>query len=642
MKKKPGLVALASASCGILLFFSADEAHAVDVVSVDEKPVRLDVTETSIVSQQFDARVSEGENIQDHGYGSWINRLNAALNWDRWTLGARIDSSLYWRRPVDQPVCGPGAEGACIAPAQYANVVRDDSSRYHDFIYPAKLFAKYTGKGVEVTAGDAYVQFGRGFVLSLRKVDELGIDTTVRGGKLTWNPDPFAFTLVAGVINPTRIDEATGRALVLPRQITPNAARGVPGDSFGPQPIYGSDRVIGAQIVAGRGLPVVLSTHGARFTRCAPFHYQDNGRVADGTFDSPFGSCEPRDTETWLATIPGNATPTIAASEIFIGAQSIEVPSLWKHGSLYVEAAVQKLRHDDRPNETNNSGNALYASLTTNAGKFTSTLEVKSYRNFYGVTGAVDQSRASAFSNIAYTNVPSGEVITQDSAFGFFNACVNGGRLRGDYRLTPGLLVYAQGIYAFTKSETPGGGCDDKGRTISAIGAAATSNRVWDGLGGFELLFDSDRSHFFASAGARDDDKDNGEFYYREMHAEYTFTKHLGGPFSLEMTGRHRLRKEENQNVHNSVDGPQFWRQGEHYTALKIAPKWVISQGIEYTTQLGFPTYYFNGGVLYRFSSESNIKLFGGQQRGGLKCVSGICKVFPAYSGARVELTVRF
>ena len=25
-----------------------------------------------------------------------------------------------------------------------------------------------------------------------------------------------------------------------------------------------------------------------------------------------------------------------------------------------------------------------------------------------------------------------------------------------------------------------------------------------------------------------------------------------------------------------------------------------------------------------------------------VKCVSGICKVFPAYSGARVELTVRF
>ena len=106
--------------------------------------------------------------------------------------------------------------------------------------------------------------------------------------------------------------------------------------------------------------------------------------------------------------------------------------------------------------------------------------------------------------------------------------------------------------------------------------------------------------------------------------------------------GRHRLRKEENQNVRVTAIGPEYWRQGEHYTALKVAPKWVFSQGIEYTTQLGFPTYYFNGSVLYRFTSESNLSVFVGQQRGGLKCVSGICRVFPAYSGARVELTVRF
>ena len=125
--------------------------------------------------------------------------------------------------------------------------MRDDSSRYRDYIYPAKIFAKYTSKTIEVTAGDAYVQFGRGLVLSLRKVDELGIDTTVRGGKLTCTSDPFSVTIVGGILNPTRIDEATGRALVLPREIRPDAARGIQGDRFGPQPIFGSDRVVGAR-----------------------------------------------------------------------------------------------------------------------------------------------------------------------------------------------------------------------------------------------------------------------------------------------------------------------------------------------------------------------------------------------------------
>ena len=633
---------LASLLTTSLVLTFATHAHARDVVSLDQKPVSLEVTETSILSQQFDARISEGELVQNHGYGSWINRLNVALNWDRLTLGMRLDSSAYWRRPVDQPLCGPGETAACIAPVQLNNVVRDDSSRYRTFIYPAKIFARYRSKQLEVIVGDAYVQFGRGLVLSLRKVDELGIDNTARGAKVTWTNDPFSVTLVGGILNPTRIDEATGRALILSRTVEPNAARGIQGDTFGPQPVFGSDRVIGAQIQAGRGTPVVLSTHGARFTRCAPYRYQENGFVDDGTFSAPFGSCAPSDTETWLATLPRAVTPTIAASEVFLGGQSLELPSLWKHGNLYVEAAVQRIYRDATPNATNANGNALYASLTTNFGPITNTLEVKSYRNFYGVTGAVDQSRASAFSNVTYTNVPSAELITQDSAFGFFNACVNGGRQRTDYRLTPGLLLYIQGIYAFTKSEIAGGGCDEMGRTLSVTGAERTSNRVYDGLGGFEWLFDDNQSQFLAAFGGRDDTKENGEHFYSEWHADYTLTKHITGPYSFELIGRHRLRKEENQNIRVSSEGPAFWRQGEHSTALKISPKWVISQGIEYTTQLGFPTYYVNGAVLYRFSSESNIRVFGGQQRGGLKCVSGICKVFPAYSGARVELTIRF
>lgn len=64
--------------------------------------------------------------------------------------------------------------------------------------------------------------------------------------------------------------------------------------------------------------------------------------------------------------------------------------------------------------------------------------------------------------------------------------------------------------------------------------------------------------------------------------------------------------------------------------------------GFEYTTYIGLPTYYVNGGVLYRFTSDSNIRIYAGQNRGGLRCVSGICRVFPSFSGARVELTLRF
>ena len=109
----------------------------------------------------------------------------------------------------------------------------------------------------------------------------------------------------------------------------------------------------------------------------------------------------------------------------------------------------------------------------------------------------------------------------------------------------------------------------------------------------------------------------------------------------MELAGRHRYRIQEGENIRSGNFEGEPWWQGEHQTALKVAPKWIFSQGIEYTSFIGLPTYYVNGGILYRFTSQSNLRLYAGQNRGGLRCVSGICRVFPAFSGARAELTIR-
>ncbi len=617
-----------------LALASTREARALDLPKVGGEPVKLDVTDTSVVAQHFDAR--EGEQDADQGYGAWLNRLNLALRYKEWTVGTRLDSSFYWLRPEDRVDCTPTSHPfGCIDPAARQNIVRDGASRYRNSIYPAKLWATYQAHNLEATVGDSYVQFGRGLVLSMRKIDDLGIDNTIRGGKVTFSKDPFAVTVVAGLANPSRVDEATGRALFLPNS--------VPGDTSGAQPLFGSDRIIGAEIEAGRGLPIVFSTHAARLTRCAPYKYDASGRVQDGFLDAPFGTCNPSDNSIWLASLPHGNSPAIDASEIMTVGQSVEIPSLWGHGQIYLEAAAQKRYHDDQPLDANASGNAVYGSVSANAGPVTETLELKSYRNFYPMAGGIDTSRASAFNNIVYSVPPTAELITQDAEFGFFNACVDGGRLRTDVRTSEALLLYATGAYFYTRSEVAGGGCTEYGNTVTSnANPDQVHNDVWDGLGGFEWYFDHARSHFFASAGARDDTKRSGEFFYNEFHAEYAFTKIIAGPFSFELSGRHRLRKEETQNPRGAGGKEEPWREGEHYTALKVAPKWVFSQGIEYTTLLGLPTYYFNGSVLFRFTEGSNVKLLVGQQRGGLKCVSGVCKVFPAFDGARAELTLRF
>ena len=465
----------------------------------------------------------------------------------------------------------------------------------------------------------------------MRKVDELGIDTTVLGAKIVANKDVFSFTLIGGLANPARVDEPTGRALFVPRPLA--------ADRFGPQPLFGNDRIVGASLTAGRGLPVVSSTNAVMLARCAPYAYGENGAIKDGVLDTPFGTCNESDRGIFLSSVPPLG-PVISSRRTINASQSIEIPNLWGHGNLYFEGAVQK-RDADEVQAEHTDGNALYGAFVASGGPVTNTLEVKSYRNFYPLAASVNISRASAFANIAYSAPPTAEPILNDTQFGFFNACVTGGRDRFDYRLTPTLLVYGTFGFFRTQSEQFGGQCDRLGRS-TAQNPEETTNYVTDLSAGAEWRFDNDRSIAFFNVNVRNDQKANGDHYYREASGQYSITKYISGPFSFEVAGRHRYRIQDRENIREDSFAGEPWWQGEHQNALKIAPKWILSQGVEYTTFVGLPTYYLNGGILYRFTSESNIRIYAGQNRGGLRCVSGICRIFPAFSGGRVELTIRF
>src|SRR5580704_13711626 len=167
-RARRALVAAWTLGGGAAALLSSERAADADGPSVD-------VTETTVVAQHFAPRGNES--LDDSGWGEWVNRLDALIRGGRWTAGLRLDSAVYWLRPSDYD---------------------PDSARYHDAVYPAKLFVTYSTPGLEITAGDLYVQFGRGLTLSMRKIDELGIDTTVRGLKVEMQRDPFAITAVAG------------------------------------------------------------------------------------------------------------------------------------------------------------------------------------------------------------------------------------------------------------------------------------------------------------------------------------------------------------------------------------------------------------------------------------------------------------
>jgi hypothetical protein len=619
------------------LLLVARSAAAVDVGTVQGEPVQLDVTETTIVAQHFDARTPPNdtvpplENFEDAGWGNWLNRVDTALRWGHLTAGLRLDSAVYWSRPADGAI--PSAYAA-------SNVQNDNESRFKSSVYPAKLWVTYSSPGVEVTAGDAYAQFGRGLTLSMRKIDELGIDTTVRGIKAQVTRDPYAFTFVAGFANPSRVDEATGRAL----WVTSDLSNGdVPTAQFG------SDRVVGVDFQAGRGLPVTLSTHVTQFTRCAPYAYDASGNIETDFAKDPatvtFGTCNAADVDQWIQSL--NPVPRgLQANEITMAGESVEIPTLWGHGKLYVEGVVQQ-RQSHAPGETlHPNGNALYAALTVDVGPTSTTVELKSNRNFYTVAGSVGK-QAPELSLVAYTFLPPAESFNMIDAEGTgdFNACVEGVRVREDVSVGKNLLIYGQGVGAYSLTEQASGQCDELGHTLAPVGAAPASvqDTVWDGVTGFEYTFDHDLSHAFVSFGARDDMHGDGVVGYKEQHAEYSVAKYLGGPWSLEVQGRYRHRVEFDFNPDVAANVPAaWWSEGENYVALRVVPKWVFSQGFEFTTLIGQPLLYFNGAVTYKLTSSSNVRLFVGEQRGAFRCASGVCRYFPPFEGARAELTLRF
>ncbi len=621
-------------------------ARAVDVGDVRGDPVQLDVTETSIAAQHFNARTPPGQAVppvtptfEDSGWFGWINRLNTALRWGHWTVGLRLDSAVYALRPIDHSFLGyPTTGPANSDPRQAAEnqVDLDNESRFKNSIYPAKLWATYSASGLEITAGDSYAQFGRGLTLSMRKVDELGIDTTIRGIKVQVTRDPFSVTAVAGFANPSRVDEATGRSLWVTSDLRPLDVAA---------PVYGSDRLVGIDVQAGRGLPLTLSTHAVHFSRCAPYHYS-GGNIETSFASDPatvtFGTCDESDTNQWFQSL--NSVPRgLQARDITMAGQSLEVPSLWGHGTLYLEAAVQQ-RQGDPADNTDPNGNAIYGALSFDVGPVSTTLEVKSNRNFYTVAASVG-SQAPEFAIVAYSFLPPAESFNMLDAEGTgdFNACVEGGRLREDVNVSRDLLVYTQGVFAYSLTESPSGRCDQLGHTKPAgVPAAMVQDVVWDGVAGFEYSFDDRLSHVFGSVGVRDDTQRDGTFQYREQHLEYSFAKYLRGPWSLEIQGRHRHREEQGFNLDPVTNTLGWWSEGEDYVALRMAPKWVFTEGFEYTTLLGQPRTYVNTAVLYKFTSSSNFRFFVGEQRGAFRCASGLCRFFPAFEGARAELTLRF
>ncbi|HEY4156736.1 MAG TPA: hypothetical protein VGM29_01520, partial [Polyangiaceae bacterium] len=315
---------------------------------------------------------------------------------------------------------------------------------------------------------------------------------------------------------------------------------------------------------------------------------------------------------------------------------SLEFADLAGHGAAYLELALQNL--GNRVSGTAlEPGQALYASVSVEEGALTLLAEGKHYRRFFPLDANVSTLRAREFGLLAASAPPTTEALYTDTEFENFNTCVSGGRLRSDVRLSSALSAYAWAGYYQSYAESV------------ANDACAVSrnneNDVWDTASGFEIHSVDHHSKADISVGARFDDTpralatlpgSDSHVFYRELYSRHQARVDLGGPLSLELQGWHRHR-------HQTVGGPVApWSEGDELLGLDVAPKVWLAAGFSYDTNPAVPPTYVNGQIGYHLSSDSSLSLFVGQRRGALRCVGGVCRVFPPFEGASLDAVLRF
>ncbi|MDW8281449.1 MAG: DUF6029 family protein [Myxococcales bacterium] len=507
-------------------------------------------------------------------YGDLFHRFNLILSVWRIQAGLRLDTALFLNPPVRLDPNNLAA-GGCGAPC-----LNRFENRWVSPTGLEKIFVTYTDRHLEITLGDFYAVFGRGLVLSVRKVDELAIDTTLLGAKLVYNPGRYKIVALGGVSNIQNIDESTGR---------------FQADPF--------DIILGARIETRLFDKLLVGLHGAGGVLSAP----RQGPILPA-------SCAP------------DAPEQCPYSTGRLGyGLTLEAPRLLPWLDVYLEAAgLENMRHPLIYPDRQPRGYALYGSLTAYAGPLTILFEGKQYSRFEPWAGSTQEGE---FANIAYTLHPTVERVLTEVEDP--QSEIGGGRIHLTYRHSAALsFIVSNGAFR-------------QGRYGELVLHALT---LHDPYGGIMVRWDHGVSHLFVNGGHRYEyDNERDQVFKHTGWFDWDFIQSLPKNLSIESQGRALFRTRA---------GEPDWSEGNAYLALKWTPYLIFAGGLEWTTReintkeagVQYLQYaLFPGGfVQYNITTRSSVRLFAGGQRGGLKCISGVCRVFPEFRGVRLEVVLRF
>lgn len=186
----------------LLLLLLVPAAAAAKDFKIGKHELSLSVTETASYSYRTDNGNSD---TKDDNYHHVVSVLDLALSKGDARFGARFDLHVFAERPCDSAASAPPAT-ACGN--RYLNNYLIDHRRR--FYLPERIYATAARPELDLIFGDFYASFGKGIALNVVKLDQLGQDTAIRGGKLIIHHSDLELTLLGGQVNFLDTDEATG------------------------------------------------------------------------------------------------------------------------------------------------------------------------------------------------------------------------------------------------------------------------------------------------------------------------------------------------------------------------------------------------------------------------------------------------